>query len=118
MSVPSRRTRTDHSDNPFDHVTQQEMFYQAPVTYLQSVFPLAPGPLHQSMSVKGLNGAPSHVLLFGELLDRSEKTAKGDITVAQAMTELGYHEVWNGWNGFDFAQDESQRRGGVRVWTR
>lgn len=109
----------ESSDNLFEHVTQQKMFYQAPVTYLQSVFPLPPGPLHQSLAVKGLSGPPSHVLLFGELLERSERT-EGDktVTVAEALAELGYHEIWSGWNGFDFAQDEAERRGGVRVWGR
>ena len=34
----------------------------------------------------------------------------------ETLQELGYKEVWRGWNGFDWAQDEVERRGGVRVW--
>jgi len=30
---------------------------------------------------------------------------------------MGYEEAWYGWNGFDWAQDEEERRGGVRIWS-
>ena len=59
---------------------------------------------------------PSHVVLFGTLLEEAERIGEKSITVRSALETQGYREVWNGWNGFDFAQDESERRGGVRIW--
>ncbi len=38
------------------------------------------------------------------------------IAVREALGELGYEEIWHGWNGFDLLQDEVERRGGVRIW--
>lgn len=40
----------------------------------------------------------------------------GGVSVRDAITIRGYEEAWNGWNGFDWAQDEERRKGGVRVW--
>lgn len=61
---------------------------------------------------------PSHVVLFGDLLKMSERQSDGAfVTVGEALSEKGYTESWYGWNGFDLAQDEMERRGGVRVWT-
>lgn len=56
---------------------------------------------------------PSHLILFGSLLD----LADGEKTVAQELGSKGYTESWSMWNGFDLAQDEEGRKGGVRVWT-
>lgn len=56
---------------------------------------------------------PSHVVLFGSLLDVRE----GDLGVAQALEGRGYSQAWSMWNGFDWAQDEEGRKGGVRIWT-
>lgn len=67
------------------------------------------------MSIMGEN--PSHVVLFGDLLEKAEKMADGRLVSVQgALKEKGYAEAWYGWNGFDIAQDERERRGGVRVW--
>ena len=59
---------------------------------------------------------PSHLIVFGELLDRKEETEDGVISVREELELQGYREVWHGWNGFDLLQDEAERRGGVRIW--
>ncbi|EAL22074.1 hypothetical protein CNBC2120 [Cryptococcus deneoformans B-3501A] len=112
------------------HRTQQDWFYSNPVQYLSSVFPYPPSQLHDISYASFSKTYPSHIILFGELLSRrgivSETvletdesqpvitTREGDVT--GELESLGYHEVWNGWNGFDWAQDEEERKGGVRVW--
>jgi phosphatidylinositol glycan class B len=89
--------------------TQQEAFYDAPVTYLRVIFPFPPD------ATSGLHASlPSHILLFGCLLDEAED----GVTFGQVLAESGYTEVANLWNGFDVAQDEEKRAGGVRVWRR
>jgi GPI mannosyltransferase 3 len=108
--------RTDTRSNPFEHVTQQALFYSRPVTYLQHVFPNPPVPLHRIPETKTLQRKPSHVVLFGTLLDSTESIGATNVTIHSALHAQGYQEVWNGWNGFDFAQDEEERRGGVRIW--
>jgi phosphatidylinositol glycan class B len=55
---------------------------------------------------------PSHVMLFGSLLAVRTATAR----VEDVLSDRGYREVWRMWNGFDRAQDEAERKGGVRVW--
>ncbi|KAE8540095.1 hypothetical protein D1P53_004033 [Cryptococcus gattii VGV] len=113
------------------HRTQQDWFYAAnPVQYLSTVFPYPPAPLGDIPYTSLVKTYPSHIILFGELLSRrgtvSEislgidesqpvvTTREGD--VAGELGRLGYQQVWNGWNGFDWAQDEEERKGGVRVW--
>ncbi|ODN84156.1 hypothetical protein L202_00160 [Cryptococcus amylolentus CBS 6039] len=102
--------------------TEQELFYADPVGYLYSTFPALPS----SNALTNLTSYPSHVILFGELLSRSGFLLKDEpddsglqmkqSTVEQAFEMLGYEQVWEGWNGFDLAQDEDERKGGVRVW--
>lgn len=108
--------RAHPRSNPFEHVTQQALFYSRPVTYIQHVFPNPPVPLHRIPETKSMEQKPSHVVVFGTLLDEVEVIGSEAITVRSALEVQGYHEVWNGWNGFDFAQDESERKGGVRIW--
>jgi phosphatidylinositol glycan class B len=48
------------------------------------------------------------MILFGDLLEQGRQT----------LESSGYSEMWYGWNGFDLAQDDERRRGGVRVWTK
>lgn len=95
------------------HWTQQDLFYDQPVSYVGEVFPYPPVPLGAVGEQESTPDMPSHVLLFGEVLDRTQ----GNSSVRQALYARGYHEVDNLWNGFDFAQDDDKRRGGVRVWT-
>lgn len=102
----------------FQHVTSQALFYARPVSYIQTVFPDTPVPSHRSNDVQWMPEQPSHIVLFGALLDLKERSSNGKLSrVREALTERGYAEAWYGWNGFDFAQDEPERRGGVRVWT-
>lgn len=114
------------------HKTQQDWFYANAVQYLSTVFPHPPAQLHDIPYTSLGKTYPSHIILFGELLSRrgivSETiletdgnqpvvvvtTREGD--VAGELGRLGYQQVWNGWNGFDWAQDEEERKGGVRVW--
>jgi phosphatidylinositol glycan class B len=93
------------------------MFYSAPVAYLEKVFPYPPVPLHEITRIHPSPDLPSHVILFGSLLDEVEVLESGEMrTVRTALSELGYREIWKRWNGVDWAQDESKRRGGVRIW--
>lgn len=102
----------------FNHVTSQSLFYERPVTYLTSVFPLQPSSLGMLKNVPIMVQMPSHVVLFGDLLSVSERLWDGShVSVEDALTGRGYAEIWHGWNGFDMAQDELERRGGVRVWS-
>lgn len=103
-----------------DHCTQQDMFYRSPVTYLQQVFPWPPVMLDevQAHATTNEDTMPSHILLFGEALERRELQGNLTITVEQALVGRGYHEQARLWNGFDIAQDDDHRRGDVRVWIR
>ncbi|KAK4683812.1 GPI mannosyltransferase 3, partial [Tremellales sp. Uapishka_1] len=104
--------------------TQQSLFYDSPVSYLQIVFPFPPMPLHQVFNTDGTYLKPSHLILFGEILAKRETVEVGErgkgvmksVSVQQALEELGYEPVWSGWNGFDLVQDEAERQGGVRIW--
>ncbi|BEJ13219.1 hypothetical protein CspHIS471_0303930 [Cutaneotrichosporon sp. HIS471] len=100
------------------HWTQQDLFYESPVTYIEHVFPRPPLKLSEvSASITSSDEhLPSHVLLFGELLERRDTLGNSSLSVEQALVGRGYHEAANLWNGFDFAQDEEMRQGGVRVW--
>ncbi|AFR93799.2 phosphatidylinositol glycan, class B [Cryptococcus neoformans C23] len=115
------------------HRTQQDWFYSNPVQYLSAVFPYPPSQLHDIPYASFSKTYPSHIILFGELLSRhgvvSETILEADESqpvmvttregdVVGELESLGYQEVWNGWNGFDWAQDEEERKGGVRVWRR
>jgi phosphatidylinositol glycan class B len=59
---------------------------------------------------------PSHIILFGSLLDATEDDIHDGMTIREALQNAEYEEVWRGWNGFDWAQDEVLRRGGVKIW--
>lgn len=96
------------------HWTQQDLFYDAPVSYIEHVFPYPPVPLGAISEQNAVPEMPSHVLLFGEVLDRGEDAQPA--TVRQALEAKGYREKACLWNGFDIAQDEEKRRGSVRVW--
>ncbi|ORY22978.1 GPI mannosyltransferase [Naematelia encephala] len=88
---------------PHDEPTQQEAVYSAPILYLDNM-------LGENINTS----LPSHVVLFGSFLDLGD----GSKTVRQALEAARYSQVWQGWNGFDFAQDEQDRKGHVRIWTR
>lgn len=98
--------------------TQQDMFYYSPVSYIQQVFPYPPLPLDKAAVADATPDMPSHVILFGELLNRTETLGGKEVSVFHALRERGYDEVAKLWNGFDIAQDEEKRQGGVRVWTK
>jgi phosphatidylinositol glycan class B len=98
----------------FQHVTQQDLFYTSPVSYITTVFPYAPNPLGRAAVSAQAPDLPSHVLLFGCVLDHVED----GVRFADALGERGYVQVAALWNGFDVLQDEEKRRGGVRVWRR
>ena len=94
--------------------TQQDLFYQGPVRYLQTAFPEPPGGFQNGQVMGDL---PSHILLFGSLLDQVDHSGLGITSVREALSGQ-YEEAWSMWNGFDWAQDEPLRKGGVRVWRR
>lgn len=103
-----------------DHWTQQDMFYTSPVTYLHEVFPWPPVTLKEVTSHVATHEErmPSHILLFGEVLERQELQGSTMVSVEQALVDREYKEMAKLWNGFDLAQDDDHRRGGVRVWGR
>ncbi|WVQ85533.1 hypothetical protein IAT38_007699 [Cryptococcus sp. DSM 104549] len=114
---------------PESHTTQQEWFYDQPIGYLSHVFPYPPDQLHNIPKTRAFPALPSHIILFGELLSRAgtvvelEEQEDGEVKVTDRKSSVrgelerkGYEEVWSGWNGFDWAQDEDERKGGVRVW--
>lgn len=98
------------------HWTQQDMFYDHLISYINEVFPYPPVPLGAVAEQASTPEMPSHILLFGEALQRSEDGTSA--TVQQALEAKGYVERGHLWNGFDFAQDEQKRQGGVRIWMR
>ncbi|WRT63509.1 uncharacterized protein IL334_000414 [Kwoniella shivajii] len=102
--------------NSDSHRTQQSFFYQSPITYLTEVFPYPPAQLRDIANITASPIKPSHLILFGELLDRSEVISGKRISVQDELTNLGYKQIWYGWNGFDMLQDEDERRGGLTVW--
>ncbi|TXT06064.1 hypothetical protein VHUM_03537 [Vanrija humicola] len=95
--------------------TEEATFYLSPVSYLSTDFPRPPAS--DASSTRRLDAPPSHLLLFGDLLEAKDTGGGLQETVSQALRRLGYHERVRLWNGFDIAQDDSRRRGGVRVWT-
>lgn len=98
--------------NEANHWTQQTLFYSSPVSYFGQVFPYPPLPLSDVSTDRSTAEMPSHLLLFGCLLDVADANA----SVRDVLKARGYDQIDNIWNGFDFAQDEEKRRGGVRVW--
>lgn len=106
--------------NAVEHWTQQDLFYESPVAYVQRVFPWPPTKLGDvpARVASSDERLPTHVLLFGEVLGRQDALGNSSLSVEQALVGRGYREEWNFWNGFDLAQDEEKRRGGVRVWVR
>jgi phosphatidylinositol glycan class B len=101
----------------FEHVTQQDMFYSLPVSYLDKVFPHWPVSLHEITRTQPSPTPPSHIILFGCLLDQVEVLQDGtERSVREALLHRGYREVRHLYNGFDWAQDDDKRRGGVRIW--
>lgn len=118
MGVGSGISAHDNRSNGFDHQTQQDLFYASPVSYIEHVFPYPPVPLHLIPTTGGSPHLPSHVMLFGSLLERTDGDPLQPTTVSDALQKRDYEEVWWGWNGFDLAQDEALRRGGVQIWAR
>lgn len=102
--------------DPSQHRTEQDQFYASPVSYILDVFPTRPLPSSSSAETDSL--LPSHIILFGCLLDVTQAVGQEMFSVRQSLASRGYHEARHFWNGFDIAQDEEKRRGGVRVWVR
>ncbi|WWC66978.1 uncharacterized protein I206_100885 [Kwoniella pini CBS 10737] len=98
------------------HRTQQDFFYQTPVTYLRDVFPYPPAQLHEIANITANPSKPTHIIVFGELLNRSGSIEDRTVTVQETLVGLEYEQVWSRWNGFDILQDEDERKGGLQVW--
>ncbi|ORX34966.1 GPI mannosyltransferase [Kockovaella imperatae] len=92
------------------HRTQQDLFYASPVTFIKSTFAHA----SQKTPRSATEATPSHLILFGDLLHQTDPHSSG--TVEHILRDMGYEQVWSMWNGFDMAQDDAKRRGGVRIW--
>jgi len=103
--------------NANEYKDQTDIFYDSPISYLQSRFPPTVNP-HFPPSVKpftlpGQPGAdqhdwthewPEYLVMFGALLE--------DTQVAELLRNKGYRTTWHeerGWEG------DSRRRGGVVV---
>jgi phosphatidylinositol glycan class B len=103
------------------HTTEESEFYTDPARFLRMHFPPRPYPSSKSFRslerfVPSIRRWPSHLVFFGTLLDGP----KGE-EVRALLEERGYaadlgwaaSRTWNGW---DWAQDDERRRGGVAVW--
>lgn len=101
------------------HLTEEAEFYADPARFLRLRFPPTPYPSAKSLAslrrfVPALRPWPSHLLVFGALV----ADAPG---VRALLVERGYKEDerWareRPWNGWDWAQDDGRRKGGVEVW--
>lgn len=98
---------------------QSDVFYESPIAYLRNHFPPAvdlgfpPSPLPSSkpglidLTPDQWNHTwPSHLIFFGVLLEHDD--------IAILLESLGYEEIWKSWNGWE---QDSRRRGGIRVWS-
>lgn len=64
------------------------------------------------------NQWPSHVITTGAILDMGEDRHSVDgPTIKDALGEMGYKEVWLGWQPFDPISRDEADRGGIRIWT-
>lgn len=103
--------------DPASYTYEHQLFYDVPVTYLEEIFPYPVMPLHRIPDYFGDRRLPSHVILFDELLGKWEdRPGQGRVTVRQVLEKKGYREVWSAWNGFAWAQDDSLKRGRMRIW--
>lgn len=112
------------SPSSLPHTTPESHFFSSPSRYLRLNFPSTHSPSPKSFAalqrmVPSLRAWPSHFVFFGALLYEPG--------VQDLLVEKGYAEVawddgrkwglgWGGWNGWDWAQDDERRRGGVQVW--
>jgi phosphatidylinositol glycan class B len=97
---------------------QTDVFYASPRAYLDAYFPHAvdthfprarmsstpPGRV-RDWRAGWAHVWPSHLVLFGALLEEEG--------VREKLEGLGYVQVWAAGNGLE---EDSRRRGGVRVW--
>ncbi|KAH7107666.1 Alg9-like mannosyltransferase family-domain-containing protein [Auriculariales sp. MPI-PUGE-AT-0066] len=94
---------------------QTRVFYDDPVVYLRKHFPrrvdkhFPPSPLPSTppgrAPVSWSHSWPSHLVLFGALLEMPE--------VKTLLTETGYREDVRFVNGFE---EDEKRRGGIQLW--
>jgi phosphatidylinositol glycan class B len=96
---------------------QTDVFYEDPLKYMQErfpnavneAFPVSPYPASVPGSPKEEEWShswPSHLVFFGSLVQEHAE-------IETMIEKLGYREVWSGRNGWE---EDSRRRGGVRVW--
>lgn len=103
------------------HPTEEAEFYSDPARFLRMHFPPRPYPSAKSFRslerfVPSIKRWPSHLVFFNTLL-AGPKGAE----VRALLEERGYRpdagwEEARAWNGWDWAQDDERRRGGVAVW--
>lgn len=103
--------------NSSGYQDQTDVFYDAPLRYLQERFPAHvdeefpqspyPADIPGSSANQGWEHSwPSHLVIFGALLRDYEG-------VEEYIRKMGYQEAWameSVW------EEDSRRRGGVRVW--
>ncbi|TDL27414.1 glycosyltransferase family 22 protein [Rickenella mellea] len=94
-----------------DYRDQSDIFYDSPAAYLREHFPKSvnfsfPPAVNATRrsSITWNHEWPSHIVLFGALLDES---------ILYILHDRGYRETWAQWNGWE---EDWRRRGGVRVW--
>lgn len=105
------------------HKTEESEFYADPARFLRMRFP--PRPYQSAKSFRSLQRFvpsirpwPSHLAFFGALLDGREGAE-----VRALLEERGYApdpgwEATRSWNGWDWAQDDDRKQGGVVIWCR
>jgi GPI mannosyltransferase 3 len=99
---------------PRKHVTEESTFYASPSRYLLESFPPSPNTTAAALP-PGLRAWPSHLAFFASLLEEAKDNEGAKVKAI--LEEKGYSQVWSAWNGFDWAQDDEKRRGGVVVWS-
>ncbi|CDZ98342.1 GPI-alpha-mannosyltransferase III (GPI10/PIG-B) involved in glycosylphosphatidylinositol anchor biosynthesis [Phaffia rhodozyma] len=103
------------------HETMESIFYSSPSRYLLLYFPpspvVSPRTFHTLRRLNpNIKPWPTHLAFFQTLL--SAPNGEGD-KVREILEERGFEQTWvSGWNGFDWAQDDERRRGGVVIWSR
>lgn len=96
--------------------TWQQTFDADPVGYMRTRFPAPPND--RSHAFRLPEGEPSHLVLYGALLDARAldgKVGDADGDFKDVLHDKGYREVWRGSMGPDIFWD-SDKKGGVRVW--
>lgn len=89
------------------------MFFDDPHAHIDDILTVASTPGHSWTG----HDHPSHVIAYGSMLDRVGSYKGTDRSIRQILQSHGYIQVWTGWNGFDWAQDDDAK-GQLHLWAK